>query len=100
MNVYGVCVYLLLMDLLTVIQDLGTDDDDGQITWKQQLCLSHVRLRSTSVAVLEVNRKVPEGNAAQQGQANPSGVEVIAWAFTKIMQVPGLPKIDRIWFRG
>ena len=73
------------------MQDLGPDDDDGQITWKQQLCLSHVRLRSTSVAVLEVNRKVAEGSAAQTGQSSASGVEAVAWAFTKIMQVKPKP---------
>lgn len=75
------------------MQDLGPDDDDGQITWKQQLCLSHVRLRSTSVAVLEVSRKVAEGSAAQQGQSSTSGVEAIAWAFTKIMQVTPKPVV-------
>ena len=60
------------------LQDLGPDDDGGQIAWKQQLCLNHVRLRSTSVAVLEVNRRIHE-----------RGVEVSAWAFTKIFQVHG-----------
>ena len=54
---------------MAVMQDLGPDDDDGQIAWKQQLCLSHVRLRSTSVAVLEVNRRTPEGAVAGVGQS-------------------------------
>ena len=69
------------------MQDLGPEDDDGQVTWKQQLCLNHARLRSTSVAVLEVNRRVPKGTVVQQGPASSGQVEVVAWAFTKIMQV-------------
>lgn len=73
---------------MAVMQDLGSDDDDGQIAWKQQLCLNHVRLRSTSVAVLEVNRRTPEGAGAGLGQSSAGSVEVIAWAFTKIVQVP------------
>ena len=69
------------------MQDLGRDDDEGQIAWKQQLCLNHIRLRSTSVAVLEVNCRIPEGIVAEQGQSSSGNVEVIAWAFTKIVQV-------------
>ena len=69
------------------MQELGTADDDGQITWKQQLCLNHVRLRSTSVAVLEVNRKGSAASAAEQQQVDTGSVEVIAWASTKIIQV-------------
>ena len=72
---------------MAVVQDLGCDDDDGQIAWKQQLCLNHVRLRSTSVAVLEVNRKTLEGIVTDQGHSSSGNVEVIAWAFTKIVQV-------------
>ena len=72
---------------MAVMQDLGGDDDDGRIAWKQQLCLNHVRLRSTSVAVLEVNRRIPEGVVAEQSQSSSGNVEVIAWAFTKIVQV-------------
>lgn len=72
---------------MAVMQDLGPDDDDGQIAWKQQLCLNHVRLRSTSVAVLEVHRRMPEGTIAELGQSSAGNVEVLAWAFTKIVQV-------------
>lgn len=69
------------------MQDLGPDDEDGQIAWKQQLCLNHARLRSTCVAVLEVNRRIPEGAVAGLHQSSAGSVEVIAWAFTKIVQV-------------
>ena len=72
---------------MAVMQDLGYDDDDGQIVWKQQLCLDHVRLRSTSVAVLEVNCRIPEGAVVEQVQRSSGNVEVIAWAITKIVQV-------------
>lgn len=78
---------LPLLHTLAALQDLGPEVDDGQVTWKQQLCLNHARLRSTSVAVLEVNRRLPAGAVAQQGPASSGQVEIVAWAFTKIMQV-------------
>ncbi|DBA83915.1 TPA: hypothetical protein ACH3X1_006417 [Trebouxia sp. C0004] len=63
-------------------KDVGTDEDEGQVKWRQQLCLSHVRLRSTSVAVLEVRYRPSPVQAAQEAGAP----EVIAWAYTKIVQ--------------
>ena len=66
------------------MQEVGTDDEDGQVKWQQQLCLSHVRLRSTSVAVLQVQHKPSSPAVTQNGGA---GADIIAWGFTNIMQV-------------
>ena len=63
------------------------DEEDGQVRWKQQLCLSHIRLRSSSLAVLEVHFKPLVPAIAQEAEPKGAGVEVVAWAFTKIMQV-------------
>lgn len=88
---------------MSVTQDLGPDDDDSRVAWKQQLCLSRARLRSTSLAVLEVNRRVPEGAAADQGPSTSGQVEVVAWAFAKIIQVDEyrnkvFPSPHSVWF--
>ncbi len=69
------------------MQDVGTDEDEGQVKWRQQLCLSHVRLRSTSVAVLEVHYRPPAVEAAPEAAQEAGASEVIAWAYTKIVQV-------------
>ena len=69
------------------MQDVGTYEDEGQVKWRQQLCLSHVRLRSTSVAVLEVHYRPPAVEAAQEAAQEAGASEVIAWAYTKIVQV-------------
>ena len=66
------------------MQDVGTNEEDGQVKWRQQLCLSHVRLRSTSVAVLQVQYRAPDPETALPDAGGPA---IIAWAFTKIMQV-------------
>ncbi|KAL0028702.1 hypothetical protein WJX79_000762 [Trebouxia sp. C0005] len=67
-------------------KEVGTDEDEGQVKWRQQLCLSHVRLRSTSVAVLEVHYRPPSVEAAQEAAQEAGKSEVIAWAYTKIVQ--------------
>lgn len=72
------------------MQDVGTDEDEGQVKWRQQLCLSHVRLRSTSVAVLEVRYRPPPVEAAQEAAQEAGASEVIAWAYTKIVQVSSI----------
>ena len=69
------------------MQDVGTDEDEGHVKWRQQLCLSHVRLRSTSVAVLEVRYRPSPVEAAQEAAQEAGASEVIAWAYTKIVQV-------------
>ena len=72
------------------VQDVGTDEDEGQVKWRQQLCLSHVRLRSTSVAVLEVHYRPPAVEAAEEAAEEAGASEVIAWAYTKIVQVSSI----------
>lgn len=72
------------------MQEVGTDEDEGQVKWRQQLCLSHVRLRSTSVAVLEVHYRPPSVEAAQEAAQEAGKSEVIAWAYTKIVQVSSI----------
>lgn len=73
-----------------IVQDVGKDEEEGQVKWKQQLCLSHVRLRSTSLAVLEVVYRPPTAEASQAASSEGAKAEVIAWAFTKIIQVCSL----------
>ena len=75
---------------VTFLQDVGKDEEEGQVKWKQQLCLSHVRLRSTSLAVREVQYRPPSAEATQEASSEGGRAEVIAWAFTKIMQVCSL----------
>ena len=62
--------------------------------WKQQLCLSHARLRSTSTAVLEVHFRPLDAiqplGPNQEPLGSKAGDEVIAWAFTKILQASGI----------
>lgn len=72
------------------MQEVGTDEDEGQVKWRQQLCLSHVRLRSTSVAVLEVHYRPPPVEGAQKASQEAGASEVIAWAYTKIVQVSSI----------
>ena len=66
---------------------MGTDEEDGQVKWQQQLCLSHVRLRSTSVAVLQVQYRPNNPAVTQDTQLGSTGADIIAWGFTKIVQV-------------
>ena len=72
---------------LSSLQDLGADDEDGQVKWRQQLCLTRARLRSTSVAVLQVHYKPSSPAVFQDSQLSNTNGEVIAWGMTKIMQV-------------
>lgn len=72
------------------LQDLKAEDLDGQIRWKQQLCLSHVRLRSTSTAVLQVHFRAFDAvqplGPNQEPLSQEGGAEIIAWAYTKVLQ--------------
>lgn len=68
------------------MQEVGAGDAEGQVRWKQQLCLRHARLRSSSTAVLEVHFYPLDAIRPlepNQGAAS----EVIAWAYTKLLQV-------------
>ena len=60
-----------------LVQEVGQDELEGTVLWKEQLCLERVRLRSTSQVVVEVHHQ-------KEGSFEP---EMIAWAHAPIMQV-------------
>ena len=61
----------------SLVQEVGQDELEGTVLWKEQLCLERVRLRSTSQVVVEVYHQ-------KEGAFEP---EMIAWAHAPIMQV-------------
>ena len=71
------CTLLTPACTSSLVQEVGQDEMEGTVLWKEQLCLERVRLRSTSQVVVEVHHQ-------KEGSFEP---EMIAWAHAPIMQV-------------